>query len=89
MTEQNLNEVLKVRREKLQRLRDEGNDPYKITKFDVTAYARDINEHFDEYEDKAVSVAGRIMAKRGQGKVGFYDLLDSTDRIQLFLKRFG
>ena len=87
MTEQNLNEVLKVRREKLQRLRDEGNDPYKITKFDVTAYARDINEHFDEYEDKAVSVAGRIMAKRGQGKVGFYDLLDSTDRIQLFLKK--
>ena len=79
--------MLAVRREKLKTLQEEGKNPFIITKFDVTAHARDINEKFEEYEEKTVSIAGRIMAKRGQGKVGFYDLQDSTDKIQLFLKK--
>ena len=85
--QQNLGDVLAVRREKLKTLQEEGKNPFIITKFDVTAHARDINEKFEEYEEKTVSIAGRIMAKRGQGKVGFYDLQDSTDKIQLFLKK--
>lgn len=85
--QQNLGDVLAVRREKLKTLQEEGKNPFTITKFDVTAHARDINEKFEEYEEKTVSIAGRIMAKRGQGKVGFYDLQDSTDKIQLFLKK--
>lgn len=87
MSEENLSEVLAVRREKLAKLQGEGNNPFEVTKFEVTAYADDINENYDEYEEKPVSVSGRIMSKRGQGKVGFYDLQDSTGRIQLFLKK--
>lgn len=85
--QENLNEVLKIRREKLQNLRDKGEDPFLQTRYERTAYAKDINENFDDYEGKVVSMAGRIMSKRGQGKVGFYDLLDSTDKIQMFLKK--
>jgi lysyl-tRNA synthetase class 2 len=85
--EKNLSEVLAVRREKLDKLQSEGKNPYEITKYDVTDYAKAINEKFEDYEDQNVSVAGRIMSKRGQGKVGFYDLLDSTGKIQLFLKK--
>lgn len=87
MPEENLNEVLAIRREKLERLRAEDKDPFKITRFDRSANAKDINGNFEAYEDKTVSLAGRIVSKRGQGKVGFYDLLDPTDRIQMFLKK--
>ncbi len=87
MPEENLNEVLAIRREKLERLRAEDKDPFKITRFDRSANAKDINDNFEAYEDKTVSLAGRIVSKRGQGKVGFYDLLDPTDRIQMFLKK--
>lgn len=87
MEEKNLSEVLAVRREKLDKLQSEGKNPYEITKYDVTDYAKAINDKFEDYEDQNVSVAGRIMSKRGQGKVGFYDLLDSTGKIQLFLKK--
>lgn len=87
MSEENLSEVLAVRREKLAKLQGEGKNPFAVTKFDVTAYAEAINENYEEYEEKPVSVSGRIMSKRGQGKVGFYDLQDATGRIQLFLKK--
>lgn len=86
-TGENLNELLKIRREKLSKLIDEGNDPFKQTKYNVTHYAKNVEEQFDIMEGAKVSLAGRIMSKRGQGKVGFYDLQDSTGRIQLFLKK--
>ncbi|MEG0309395.1 MAG: OB-fold nucleic acid binding domain-containing protein, partial [Eubacterium sp.] len=87
MSEENLSEVLAVRREKLKKLQDDGKNPFEETRFDVTAYANDINETFEDYDEKKVSLAGRIMSKRGQGKVGFYDLQDSSGRIQMFLKK--
>lgn len=85
--EENLNEVLKLRREKLFAMQEAGSNPFEITKFQVTAYAEEIVDNFEDYEEKPVSIAGRIMSKRGQGKVGFYDLQDSSGRIQLFLKK--
>ena len=80
-------EVVKVRIDKYNKLCEEGKDPYKENKYDFDAYCKDINEKFEEYEEKKVKIAGRIMSKRGQGKVSFYDLLDSSDRIQLFIKK--
>lgn len=80
------NELVQIRRDKLQDLVDEGADPHKITKYDVTAYAGPIHEEFDEYEGKEVSMAGRIMAKRGHGKILFLDLQDSTGQIQLIAR---
>ncbi len=79
-------EVVKVKIEKYQKLCAEGKDPYKQTKFDRTAYTKDIIENFEDYNGKTVALAGRIMAKRGQGKVAFFDLQDSEGRIQLFNK---
>ncbi|MGI6110006.1 MAG: lysine--tRNA ligase [Eubacteriaceae bacterium] len=87
MAEENLSEVLAVRRDKLAKLQEEGRDPFKITSFDRTADSRQIKDNFDDFEEKEVSIAGRIMSKRGQGKVGFYDLQDSTGKIQLFMKK--
>jgi len=84
---ENLSELLQIRREKLAKLIEGGNDPFKQTKYSVTHYAKVLEEQFEEMEGKKVSLAGRIMSKRGQGKVGFYDLQDSTGRIQLFLKK--
>ncbi len=66
--EQNLSEMIRVRYEKLDKLRSEGKDPYHITHVDIDAYAADINAHFEDWEEKFVSLAGRIMAKRGRGK---------------------
>lgn len=86
-SDQNLTEVIAVRHEKLKKLREEGKDPFKQTKYDVDTLAKDITENFDDYEGKEVSLAGRIMSKRGQGKVGFYDLNDSSGKIQMFLKK--
>lgn len=80
-------EVVKVKIEKYQKLCEEGKDPYKQTKFDRTAYTKDIIEKFDDFDGKTVAIAGRIMAKRGQGKVAFFDLQDSEGRIQLFNKK--
>lgn len=87
MSEENLSEVLAVRREKLKNLQNEGKDPFQVTRFDVTAHADEVNNHFEDYEEKEVTMAGRIMSKRGQGKVGFYDIQDSTGRMQMFLKK--
>ncbi len=86
-TNENLSEVLQVRRDKLKDLQETGKDPFRITKCHVDNNSKNIEDHFEEYEGKMVSIAGRIMSKRGQGKVSFYDLQDSVGRIQLFLKK--
>ena len=68
---QDLNELLKIRRQKLQDLQDAGKDPFVITKYDVTHHSKDIKDNYDELEGKEVAVAGRIMTKRVMGKASF------------------
>ena len=85
--QQDLGELLRIRREKLKALRDEGRDPFQITKFDVTHHTQDIKDNFDAMEGSAVSVAGRLMSKRGMGKVSFCDLQDKTGRIQIYARK--
>ena len=78
---------IKVRREKLAQLQAEGMDPFAITRFVSTTTAQEIKDHFDEMEGKPVSIAGRLMSKRGMGKVSFCDLQDKTGRIQLYARK--
>ena len=85
--EQELNEMLQMRREKLQKLKDMDKNPYEITNYDRTHFAKDILDNFDDYEGKYVSIAGRVMGKRGHGKVTFLDILDSTGTIQSFASK--
>ena len=85
--EVSVGDQIKVRREKLAALQAEGRDPFQLTKFVVTAGAQEIKEHFDEMEGKPVSIAGRLMSKRGMGKVSFCDLQDKTGRIQLYARK--
>ncbi len=81
-----VSEQAAIRREKLAALRAEGRDPFVQTKFDFNADSAAIKADYEGYEGKIVKVAGRLMSKRGQGKVCFCDLQDSTGRIQLFVK---
>ena len=81
-----LSDQVKVRREKVEALRAEGLDPFVQTKFEVTSSAREIKENFDALEGKTVTLAGRLMSKRGMGKVSFCDLQDNTGRIQLYVR---
>ncbi len=81
-----VSEQAQIRREKLAALQAEGRDPFLITKFDFDADSSAIKANYEGYEEKTVKVAGRLMSKRGQGKVMFCDLQDSTGRIQLFVK---
>lgn len=83
----NLNEMQVIRRDKLKDLQENGRDPFKIEKFEVTNKSKEIQEDFEAFEGKSVVLAGRLMSKRGQGKVGFYDIQDSAGRIQLFIKK--
>ncbi len=85
--EQDLSEILKVRREKLAALRAEGRDPFKETRFDVSHHAQDIKDNFDELEGTEVTVGGRLMSKRGMGKVSFCDLQDKSGRIQIYARK--
>ena len=85
--EQELSEILRIRREKLAALQEAGRDPYQETIYDVNAYAKDINEKFEEYEGKIVKIAGRIMSKRGMGKAGFIDIQDHTGRMQSYVRK--
>ncbi len=85
--EQELNEILKVRREKLQALCDEGNDPFQKTLYDFDTYAADIKADFDKFDGKTVKIAGRIMSRRVMGKASFYNVADSTCGIQLYIRR--
>ena len=84
---QDMGELLRIRREKLKALQDEGRDPFAITKFDVTHHTQDIKDNFDAMEGQSVSVAGRLMSKRGMGKVSFCDLQDKTGRIQIYARK--
>ena len=81
-----VSEQAQIRREKLAALQAEGRDPFQITKFDFNADSAAIKADYEGFEGKTVRVAGRLMSKRGQGKVMFCDLQDSTGRIQLFVK---
>ena len=84
---QDMGVLLRLRRDKLKALQDEGRAPFTITKFDVTHHTQDIKDNFDALEGKPVSVAGRLMSKRGMGKVSFCDLQDKTGRIQLYARK--
>lgn len=81
-----LREILQIRRSKLAQLQAEGRDPFREVRYDRTHHTRDITEHFDEMENKTVSLAGRIMSKRDMGKASFCDLQDQDGRIQLYVK---
>lgn len=85
-TEETLNEMLVIRRKKLEELKREGIDPFLIEKYDYTHYSVTINDDFEELEEQTVSVVGRIMSRRGHGKVSFMDLQDSKGRIQIFVR---
>ena len=74
--QQDLNQILKARREKFAALQEAGKDPFVITKYDVTKHSTDIKENFDELEGKEVSIAGRIMFKRVMGKASFCNVQD-------------
>ena len=84
--ELSLNDQMQIRREKLAALQAEGRDPFVQTKYDFNADSAAIKADYEAYAEKTVKVAGRLMSKRGQGKVMFCDLQDSTGRIQLFVK---
>lgn len=80
------NEMIQIRYDKLNRLREEGRDPHRITKFDATAHAAEIIAAFEDFEGKEVRLAGRILAKRGHGKITFMDLQDDGGKIQVLAK---
>ncbi len=84
--EVSLSDLLQIRRDKLTELQEAGNDPFAITKFDVTHHSESIKADFETLEEQMVSVAGRLMSKRGMGKAIFADLQDGEGRIQLFVK---
>ncbi|WP_368272070.1 lysine--tRNA ligase [Enterocloster lavalensis] len=84
---EDLNHVLKVRREKLAELQAAGRDPFEITKYDVTAHSTDVKEHYEEWEGKEVSVAGRMMFKRVMGKASFCNVQDLKGSIQIYVAR--
>ena len=87
--EQDINQLLKIKREKLAMLQKAGKDPFQITKFDVTAHSRDIKENFEQMEGKIVSIAGRIMQKRVMGKASFCNIQDLKGNIQSYVARDG
>ncbi len=87
MTDGELNEILRLRREKLSALVEAGEDPFKITKYDVTHHSSDIKDNFDELDGKEVSVAGRMMSKRIMGKASFCHVQDLKGTIQCYIAR--
>ena len=85
--EQDVNQLLKVRREKLENLQAEGKDPFQITKYDVTCHSMDIKDNFDSMEGQEVSIAGRMMFKRVMGKASFCNVQDLKGSIQVYVAR--
>ncbi|HLS52977.1 MAG TPA: OB-fold nucleic acid binding domain-containing protein, partial [Tissierellaceae bacterium] len=83
---QDLNEMLMIKRQKLEELIEKGKDPFLIEEYDVTHKSKEIKENFEELEEERVAVAGRIMSRRGHGKVSFIDIQDSEGRIQIFVQ---
>ena len=84
---EDLNELMRVRREKLAALQEAGQDPFTITKYDVTHHSETVKENFDELEGASVSVAGRIMSKRIMGKASFCNIQDLKGKIQVYVAR--
>lgn len=85
--EQDINQLLKVRREKLEELQANGNDPFQIKKYDVTNHSLELKENFEDYEGKSVTVAGRMMSKRVMGKASFCNVQDLKGNIQSYVAR--
>ena len=85
--EPQLSEILQVRRDKLKTLQDAGNDPFQITKFDVSHHAEEVRAQFEALEDKEVTLAGRMMAKRVMGKASFAHIQDLSGKMQLYVAR--
>ena len=85
--EPDINQLRKVRREKLVDLQENGKNPFEITKYDITCHAADIKDHYDEMEGKQVSLAGRVMQKRVMGKASFCNILDQSGNIQSYVAR--
>ena len=86
-TQQDLREILQIRRDKLKALQDAGMNPFEITRYDVTHHTQEVKDNFDALEGQTVSLGGRLMSKRGMGKVSFCDLQDKSGRIQIYARR--
>ncbi|MGL4796794.1 MAG: lysine--tRNA ligase [Paraclostridium sp.] len=84
--QEDLTEVLQVRRDKLAKLQEMGRDPFHVSRYDRTNYSMDIKNDFDAFDGKVVKLAGRIMSKRIQGKAGFIDIQDQEGRIQCYVR---
>ena len=85
--QEDYNELVKVRREKLAGLKNDGKDPVQITKFDFDASAADIKANYEAYEGKTVRIAGRMMSRRIMGKASFANVQDTNGNIQLYVSR--
>ena len=84
--EKELNSILQIRRDKLAALKESGNDPFEKVKYDFDTYSVDIKDNFEEYENKDVKIAGRIMSRRDMGKANFIDVMDGKGRIQCYIR---
>ena len=84
--EQELSEILQIRREKLAALQEEGRDPFKLTRFVRSAWSAEIKADYEQFEGKTVQVAGRIMSKRGMGKAIFCHIKDDRGQLQLYVR---
>ena len=85
--QQNLSQLLQIRRDKLKQLQESGNNPFEITKYEADTDSAHVKANFDAMEGQQVSLAGRLMSKRGMGKVSFCDLQDKSGRIQIYARR--
>ena len=85
--EQDINQLLKVRRQKLAALQEAGKDPFQITKYEVTRHSQEIKDGFETLEGKQVSIAGRVMSKRVMGKASFCNVQDLQGDIQVYVAR--
>lgn len=86
-TQEELNQLLKVRRDKLAELQAAGKDPFQITKYDVTVHSTDVREDYEQWEGKEVSIAGRMMSKRVMGKASFCNVQDLKGNLQSYVAR--
>ena len=79
-------DILQVKRDKLRQLQEEGRDPFRIVKYDVTRHSQEIKDNYDELEGKDVTVAGRMMFKRVMGKASFCNVMDLEGKIQVYVQ---
>ncbi len=86
LTEENYNEIVKARRDKLKTLCENGKDPFEKVRYDFNAYSQDVTQNFQDYDGKTVKLAGRILSKRVMGKASFAHLLDGKGKIQLYVR---